>query len=115
MSHPYEFTKHRLSKVGVRLCVGAAGELQCTNCHTVETRTALAARQLTVAGVNVYPGQPVHFVVTDAKAGGRSRRVQAEAVEALSAYDVGEYVKLLNDAADEVLSIAHHGANLRRG
>ena len=115
MPYPYEFMTHQLSKVGVRLCVGAAGELQRATCHTVEPCTALAARQLTVAGVNLHPGECVRFVVTDAKAGDRSRRVQAEAVEALSAYDVGEYGKLLNDAADEILSIAHRAANPRRG
>jgi DNA polymerase-2 len=72
--------------------------------YTVATRTALAARQLAAAGVQVYPGERLRFVVTEAKARDTSRRVHAEGIEPLASYDVNEYVKLLNDAADEVFA-----------
>lgn len=80
--------------------------------YTVETRTALATRQLVAAGVSVHPGERVRFLIAEAKAKDRSRRVHAEGIEPLPAYDAGEYIKLLNDAADEVF--APHAASKGR-
>jgi hypothetical protein len=46
----------------------------------------------------------VRYVITNAQARAKSRRVHAEGIEPLPAYDVAEYIKLLKAAADEVLS-----------
>lgn len=78
--------------------------------YTVETRTALAARQLESAGVRVHPGERVRYVITDAKAKDKSRRVHAGGIEPLPDYDAQAYIKLLNDAADEVLMSASNCA-----
>jgi DNA polymerase I len=51
--------------------------------YAAETRTALAARQLADAGVKVHPGERQRFVVREAKARGKSRRVHAEGLEAM--------------------------------
>jgi DNA polymerase-2 len=73
--------------------------------YTVETRTALAARQLEGAGVKVHPGERVRYVVKEAKAKDKSRRVHAEGIEPLPDYDAAEYVKLLLAAAVEILGV----------
>lgn len=54
--------------------------------------------------VRVHPSERVRFVVRDAKAKEKSRRVQAEGIEPIPAYDVAEYVKLMKEADGEVLS-----------
>lgn len=71
--------------------------------YTVHTRTALAARQLKSAGVKVHPGERVRYVITDARAKDKSRRVKAEEFASGGAYDVEEYIKLLEVAATEVI------------
>ncbi len=71
--------------------------------YKVDTRTASATRQLRNAGVKVHPGESVSYLITDARSKDKSRRVRAEDVGGESAYDVGEYVKLLKAAAAEVL------------
>ena len=67
------------------------------------TATALAAWRLEYVGVRVHPGERVRYVVTDAKSRDQSRRVRAGGVEPWLGYDVQEYVKLLQDAASEIL------------
>jgi DNA polymerase-2 len=71
--------------------------------YTVDTRTVIAARQLKSAGVKVRPGERVRYVITNARAKDRSKRVKAEEVASGSAYDVEEYIKLLEIAATEVI------------
>ena len=84
--------------------------------YEVETRTALAARQLKDAGVKMHAGERVHYVITDARAKDKSDRVRAEdAYYPGSGYDAEEYIKLLRAAAAEVtypqsLSARHEGA-----
>jgi DNA polymerase elongation subunit (family B) len=71
--------------------------------YTVETRTALAARQLERAGARVHPGEQVGYIITDSKSKERSRRVKSEPVEDEAKYDAAEYVRLLREAAAEVM------------
>ncbi|HEX8183227.1 MAG TPA: DNA polymerase domain-containing protein, partial [Blastocatellia bacterium] len=71
--------------------------------YTVDTRTALAARQLKSAGVKVHPGERAHYVIKNARAKDKSKRVEAEEFATGSAYDVEEYIKLLEVAATEVI------------
>jgi DNA polymerase elongation subunit (family B) len=71
--------------------------------YTVETRTAVAARQLRSAGVRLHPGERAEYVITDARSKDKSRRVQAAVTGADLTYDAEEYAKLLKNAADEVL------------
>jgi hypothetical protein len=47
----------------------------------------------------------LRVVVKEARAKDKSRRVHAEGIGSLPAYDVNEYIKLLKAAADEVLTI----------
>lgn len=58
-------------------------------------RTALAARQLSDAGIKVHPGERVHYTITDAKAKDRSNRVKVAEVTTGPNYDVEVYVRML--------------------
>jgi DNA polymerase-2 len=71
--------------------------------YAADTLTALAARQLKSAGVKVHPGEQVRYVITDARAKDRSKRVKAGEFASGQAYDVEEYIKLLEVAATEVI------------
>jgi DNA polymerase-2 len=70
--------------------------------YTVETRTALAARQLARAKIDVHPGESISFLITDGRAKDKSSRVKAEETAEESTYDSDEYIRLLKKAADEV-------------
>jgi hypothetical protein len=54
--------------------------------------------------MKVHPCERVRFIVTEAKAKDKTDRVQAEGIGPLMAYDSAEYIKLLTDAANEVLA-----------
>lgn len=71
--------------------------------YSVETRTALAARQLKDAGVKTHAGERVRYLITDARAKDRSNRVRAEEIEQGKGYDAEEYVKILKSAAAEII------------
>ncbi|MCG3145078.1 MAG: hypothetical protein HONDAALG_02619 [Gammaproteobacteria bacterium] len=70
--------------------------------YTVETRAALAARKLRDAGIPVHPGESVGYVIADAKAKDKARRVTIGGDSDELRYDVEEYVKRLRDAGKEV-------------
>lgn len=72
--------------------------------YAVETRTAVAARQLLDRGVEVHPGERVGYLITDARAADRSQRVRAEGGSEHIVYDRTEYVKLLEAAFAEVVA-----------
>jgi DNA polymerase elongation subunit (family B) len=74
--------------------------------YRVETRTAVAARQLREAGVRVHPGERVSYVIKGARAKNKSARVRAEKAGTERRYDVVEYRRLLRVAADEVMFCA---------
>ena len=71
--------------------------------YRVETRTAVAARQLKDAGVKTHAGERVRYLITDARAEERSSRVMAEEIEQVKDYDAEEYVKILKAAASEII------------
>jgi DNA polymerase-2 len=71
--------------------------------YRVETRTAVAARQLREAGLKVHPGERVRYVIKEARAKNKSNRVQADDIGIPCRYDVGEYTRLLRLAADELM------------
>ena len=73
------------------------------NAYSVETRTAIAARQLKDAGVRTHAGERVRYLITDARAKERSNRVRAEEIEQGEDYDAEEYVKILKSAAAEII------------
>jgi DNA polymerase-2 len=68
-----------------------------------ETRTAIAARQLSSAGVKRLAGEGVSSVITDAQSKNKSRRVNAEEEGIESGYDADECVKLFKAAVAEVM------------
>ncbi len=70
--------------------------------YAVETRAALAARKLRDAGIPVHPGESVGYVIADAKAKDKARRVTIGGDSDELRYDVEEYVKRLRDAGKEV-------------
>jgi len=72
--------------------------------YKVDTPTALAARQLQAAGINLVPGEKVRYVHRESKRGPKECRIQAAPfLEALDDYDTGLYLELLERALEEVL------------
>ena len=71
--------------------------------YTVETRTALAAKQMRSAGIKTHAGERVSYVITDARAKDKSKRIRAEEVSSGSAYHAEVYIALLKAAAMEVM------------
>lgn len=70
--------------------------------YAVSTRAAIAARKLRDAGIPVHAGESVGYVIADAKAKDKSRRVTIGGDNGELRYDVKEYVKRLRDAGKEV-------------
>jgi DNA polymerase II len=70
--------------------------------YAVSTRAAIAARKLRDAGIPIHPGESVGYVIADAKAKDKSRRVTIGGDKDELRYDVKEYVKRLRDAGKEV-------------
>lgn len=70
--------------------------------YKVGTRAALAARKLRDAGIPVHPGENVGYVIADAQAKDKTRRVTIGGDDEKLRYDVKEYVKRLLDAGKEV-------------
>jgi DNA polymerase-2 len=71
--------------------------------YKVETRTALAARQLKRAGVRTHAGERVRYLITDARAKDKANRVRAEEIDRGKGYDAEEYIKILKAAAAEII------------
>jgi DNA polymerase elongation subunit (family B) len=70
--------------------------------YDVETRAALAARELIGDGVNVHPDERIGYVITNAKAKNIAERVSASNRNGLVQYDRQEYAARLKVAAMEV-------------
>jgi DNA polymerase-2 len=70
--------------------------------YAVETRAAIAARKLRDAGTPIHPGESVGYVIADARAKDKTRRVAIGGDNEGLRYDVKEYVKRLRDAGREV-------------
>ncbi|HKE03327.1 MAG TPA: DNA polymerase domain-containing protein [Blastocatellia bacterium] len=70
--------------------------------YDVETRAALAARELGADGVKVHPGEKIGYVITNAKAKNKADRVAISNRNGLVQYDRREYAARLKVAAKEV-------------
>ncbi|HVF92141.1 MAG TPA: DNA polymerase domain-containing protein [Blastocatellia bacterium] len=70
--------------------------------YAADTKTAVAARQLRKAGIEVRPGEPVQYLLINTGSKNREERVQAHPVGSKAGYDAGEYIRLLKAAAAEV-------------
>jgi len=74
---------------------------------------AIAARQLMMAGFDVYPGQTVQYLITNSKSKRVNERVLAkQLIKAKVHYDVEKYSGLLVSAAETLLGI--FGYDLQR-
>jgi len=72
--------------------------------YKVENLTALALRQLEEAGIEIHPGEKVHYLLKDAAAKNKEERVRAYPfVSADDFYDEEKYRDLLLNAAEEVI------------
>lgn len=71
--------------------------------YEVEARTAIAARQMLDAGIELQPGQTIAYVITRAGAKKPDLRVRALPLIGMGArYDGQKYLDLLLDAAEEL-------------
>jgi DNA polymerase-2 len=71
--------------------------------YRVDTATALAARQLQAAGINLVPGEKVRYVQLERKGPKETRVRAAPFLDTLDGYDTGHYLELLDRAMEEVL------------
>jgi DNA polymerase-2 len=72
--------------------------------YKVDTATALAARQLDLAGIHVQPGEKVRYVHREKKGGPKGTRIQvAPFLETLDDYDLNLYLAMLERAIEEVM------------
>jgi DNA polymerase elongation subunit (family B) len=72
---------------------------------------AIAARQLMIAGFDVYPGQTVQYLITNSKSKRINERVLAkQLIKAKVNYDVEKYLELLVSAADMLLGVFGYSA-----
>jgi DNA polymerase elongation subunit (family B) len=83
--------------------------------YDVETRAALAARELIGDGVSVHPGEKIGYVITNAKAKTKADRVSTSNRNGTAHYDRQEYAARLNAAAKEVGVIGDYDSPKRRG
>ena len=83
--------------------------------YDVETRAALATRELIGDGVKVHPGEKVGYVITNAKAKNNAERVRTSNRNGLVQYDRREYAARLKVAAKEVSVIGDDDSSEERG
>ena len=72
--------------------------------YKVENLTALALRQLEDSGIEIHPGEKVHYLIKDSGAKNKEERVRpSPLLSADDFYDEEKYEELLRNAAEEVL------------
>jgi DNA polymerase elongation subunit (family B) len=72
--------------------------------YKVANHTALALQQLDEAGIEIHPGEKVHYLMKDTGSKNKEDRVRAHPfVTADDFYDEEKYEELLAKAAEEVL------------
>ncbi len=72
--------------------------------YKVENLTALALRQLEDSGIEIHPGEKVHYLIKDSGAKNKEERVRpSPLLSADDFYDEEKYRELLLKAAEEVL------------
>jgi DNA polymerase elongation subunit (family B) len=77
---------------------------QKVNEYKVDNLTSLALKQLNAAGIEIHPGEKVHYLIKDSASKNKEDRVRAYPfVGADDDYDEEKYEELLQKAADEVL------------
>ncbi len=75
--------------------------------YKVENLTALALRQLEDSGIEIHPGEKVHYLIKDSGAKNKEERVRpSPLLSADDFYDEEKYRELLLKAAEEVLDDA---------
>jgi DNA polymerase elongation subunit (family B) len=76
---------------------------QKANEYKVDNLTALALRQLEDAGIEIHPGEKVHYLIKDSGAKSKEERVRAYPfLSPDDFYDEEKYRELLLKAAEEV-------------
>lgn len=76
---------------------------QKVNEYKVDNLTVLALRQLDAAGIEIHPGEKVHYLIKDAEAKNKEERVRVHPfLSADDDYDEEKYRELLEKAAEEV-------------
>jgi len=72
--------------------------------YKVANHTALALQQLDEAGIEIHPGEKIHYLMKDASSQNKEDRVRAHPfVTGDDFYDEEKYEELLRNAAEEVL------------
>jgi len=72
--------------------------------YKVDNLTALALRQLEDAGIEIHPGEKVHYLIKDSGAKNKEERIRAfPLLSADGFYDEEKYRDLLLNAAEEVI------------
>jgi DNA polymerase II len=83
--------------------------------YEVETRAALAARELIADGVNAHPGEKIGYVITNAKAKNKAERISTSNHNGMIHYDRREYAARLKAAAKEAGVIVDDNTPEERG
>jgi DNA polymerase-2 len=74
------------------------------NEYKVDNHTALALRQLEGLGIEIHPGEKVHYLIKDSEAKNKEERVRPfPLLSADDFYDEEKYRELLQKAAEEIL------------
>jgi DNA polymerase elongation subunit (family B) len=84
--------------------------------YRVENATAQALRQLRAVGIDLHPGERVHYLIRDARAPNKEERVRAfPRLGPDDGFDVAQYQAMLLDAALELLApFGYDEAQLRQ-
>jgi DNA polymerase elongation subunit (family B) len=70
----------------------------------VDNLTSLALKQLDEAGIEIHPGEKVHYLIKDSGSKNKEDRVRAHPFVGVDDdYDGEKYEELLQKAAEEVL------------
>ena len=83
----------------------AKGVRQKSSEYKVDNHTVLALRQLEESGIEIHPGEKIHYLIKDSRSKIKEERVRAyPLVSADDFYDEEKYGELLTNAAEEVLN-----------
>jgi DNA polymerase elongation subunit (family B) len=72
--------------------------------YKVDNHTSLALRQLEESGIEIHPGEKIHYLIKDSWSKNKEERVRAfPLLSPDDFYDEEKYRELLEKAAEEVL------------
>jgi len=84
--------------------------------YKVDNLTALALRQLEDSGIEIHPGEKVHYLIKDSEAKNKEERVRAYPLLSTDDfYDEEKYRELLQKAAEEIIFTEPSPPLQRRG